>query len=112
MLPCLRRENGSVGEIFAHWPVTDFTGLLAMLKKRGTRLGGATAMYFLRFMGADGFILSRDVVAALVREGVVDKTPTSKRDMDKVQQAFTAWHQETARPLMQISRILACSIDG
>lgn len=111
-LSALSRENGSVGEVFAHWPVTDFTGLLAMLKKRGTRLGGATAMYFLRFMGADGFILSRDVVAALVREGVIDKTPTSKRDMDKVQQAFTAWHQETARPLMQISRILACSIDG
>ena len=32
-------------------------------------------------MGVDSFILSRDVTAALIREGVVDKAPTSKGAM-------------------------------
>ena len=49
---------------------------------------------------------------ALVREGVVDKSPSSKKDMEKVQAAFNEWSDQSGRPLMQISRILACSIDG
>jgi 3-methyladenine DNA glycosylase Tag len=106
----LARENGTAGRVFAEWPAEDYVGLLAMLKKRASRLGGATAMYFLRFMGVDSFILSRDVVAALVRENVVDKTPTSKRDQEKVQAAFNAWREESGRPLTQISRVLACSV--
>lgn len=69
-------------------------------------------MYFLRFMRVDSFILSRDVVAALVREGIVDKTPISKRDLDKVQAAFNEWQSQSERPLTQISRILACSINA
>ncbi len=108
----LAREYGTASSCFAQWPSTDYVGLLALMKKKGSRLGGATAMYFLRFMRVDSFILSRDVVAALLREGVVDKSPTSKRDMDKVQAAFNAWQDQSGRPLTQISRILACSIDG
>lgn len=108
----LARESGSAARVFAEWPSSDFVGLLAMLKKRANRLGGNSAMYFLRFMGVDSFILSRDVSAALVREGVVDKAPTSKKDMEKVQAAFNEWSSQSGRPLMQISRVLACSIDG
>lgn len=108
----LAKENGSAAAVFAHWPSTDYVGLLAMLKKRANRLGGNSAMYFLRFMGVDSFILSRDVGAALIREGVVDKAPSSKKDLDKVQAAFNEWSTQSGRPLMQISRTLACSIDG
>lgn len=107
----LAAEYGSVGKAFGGWPPTDYVGLLAMMKKRGTRLGGSTGMYFLRWMGVDGFILSRDVVRALIREGVVEKEPTSKRDLAAVQDAFSRWSEESGRPMMQISRILACSVE-
>jgi 3-methyladenine DNA glycosylase Tag len=65
----LIREHTSAGDFFADWPHDDFTGLWALLHKRGSRLGGKTAAYFLRQMGWDAPIMSRDVVAALMREG-------------------------------------------
>ena len=104
-------EHGSAGAAIGRWPVEDFAGLLWMLKSRGTRLGGATGMYFLRGMEVDGYILSRDVVRALIREGVVDRQPGGKRDLAAVQAAFNRWRSESGRPLTQISRVLACSIE-
>ena len=106
----LAREHGSAAKIFAEWPSEDYVGLLELLKKRASRLGGNTAQYFLRFMGVDSFIFSRDVVAALIREGVIDKNPSSKRDQLKVQEAFNSWRAESGRPLGHISRVLACSV--
>jgi 3-methyladenine DNA glycosylase Tag len=50
------------------------------------------------------------VCAALVREGVVDKAPISKKDLAAVQAAFNRWHQETGRPYAHLSRILAMSV--
>lgn len=101
--------HGSFGACIARWAADDFTGLLAQLKSDGTRLGGTTGQYFLRFMGVDGFILSRDVVARLIAEGVIDKPPTSKAAMKSVQQAFSSWRAESGRSLKEISRILATS---
>ncbi|HSM19311.1 MAG TPA: 3-methyladenine DNA glycosylase, partial [Hyphomicrobiales bacterium] len=72
---------------------------------------GTSGQYFLRTMGVDGFVLSRDVVRALIREGVVDREPTSQRDLAKVQAAFDHWRAESGRPMAQISRTLACSIE-
>jgi len=107
----LAAEYGSPGKAFGRWPSADYVGLLALLKKRGARLGGNTGPYFLRFMGVDGFILSRDVVARLVAEEVVDKTPTSQKAMAATQQAFNAWRAESGRSLTEISRLLAMSVD-
>ncbi len=106
----LQDEFGSAATCFANWPSDDFIGLLDMLKKRGSRLGGATAQLFLRFLGCDGYVLSTDVVKALIREGIVDKNPTSKGAMKKVQAAFNEWNEESGRPYAHISRILALSI--
>ena len=106
----LARENGSAARFFAAWPVTDMVGLLDVMKKRGTRLGGMTGQYSLRFLGKDCFMLSKDVTAALIGQGVVDKAPTSKRDLAAVQEAFNRWHEQSGRPISQISRVLACSI--
>ena len=105
----LAEEHGSAGRFFADWPNDDIVGLWAFLKKRGSRLGGASGQYFLRFAGIDTPIMSRDVVAALIREGVVDKNPTSQRDLKAVQAAFNAWHAESGRGLAEISRVLAVS---
>ena len=104
------KEHGSFGNFLAAWPETDQVGLMAHLKKHASRLGGATVQYFLRFEGWDAFILSGDVVKALIREGVVDKTPTSRKDMAAVQAAFNAWRAESGRPVREISRILALSV--
>jgi len=106
----LAREHGSAAQVIAAWPSSDYVGLLALLKQQGTRLGGTTGQYALRFLGADGFILSRDVVARLVAEGIVDKTPTSKGALAKVQDAFNGWREQTGRSLKEISRVLAMSV--
>ncbi|MBK0398358.1 DNA-3-methyladenine glycosylase I [Limibaculum sp. M0105] len=106
----LADEHGSVGSFIAAWPASDFAGLLETLKRRGDRLGGLTGQYFLRAMGVDGFVLSRDGVAALIDAGIIDKAPTSKSAMAAVQKAYNAWSQESGLPLMAISRILGLSI--
>ena len=107
----LIREHGSVAKALSGWPSDDYTGLLSMLKKRGSRLGGNTGQYFLRFMGVDGFILSRDVVGRLVAEGLIDKAPTSQKAMAIVQETFNIWRQQSGRSLTEISRVVAMSID-
>lgn len=107
----LCEEHGKpAGKVLGSWPSEDYVGLLALLKKRGSRLGGSTSGYALRHIGKDSFLLSRDVVAALVREGVVDKTPTSRRAMAAVQDAFNTWMNESGHGLTRISRTLAHSV--
>jgi len=106
----LAEEYGSAARFFADWPAEDYAGLLLLLKKRAARLGGTSAQYFLRSMGKDSFILSRDVVTALLREGVVSNDPKSQRDLKLVQAAFNHWQQESGRPLTQISKILAFTV--
>lgn len=111
MLGQLAADHGSAARLFAEWPAADYIGLLDLLKTRGTRLGGTTGQYALRVMGVDGFILSRDVVARLIAEGVIDKAPSSKSALARIQDAFNTWHAQSGRPLAQISRVLAMSID-
>lgn len=103
------RDQGGIGKVVADWPDEDFAGLLEMLKSRGSRLGGSTAQYGLRFIGKSGFILSKDVVDRLVAEGVIDRNPTSKTAMKKVQSPFNQWQNESGRSLTEISRVLAYS---
>ena len=103
-------EHGGFGAFLAGWPASDQVGLLQLFAKRGSRLGGNTGQYFLRFSGWDAFIASGDVVKALIREGVIDKAPTGKAAMQNVQDAFNHWTTETGRSQMEISRILALSI--
>jgi len=104
------KQHGSFGAFLKGWPTSDQIGLMAHLKKHAAHLGGTAAMYFLRFNGWDSFILSGDVVKALIREGVVDKAPTSKAELKAVQAAFNAWTKESKRPQREVSRILALSV--
>lgn len=106
----IAEEHGSFAAFLKSWPTSDQVGLMDYLKKYGSRLGGNSAMYFLRFNGWDAFILSGDVTKALIREGVVDKAPTSKASMRAVQEAFNVWTSQTGRPQREISRILALSV--
>lgn len=103
------KEAGGFGRRIGDWPSTDYVGLLDWIKKNGSRLGGTTGQYALRFMGKDSFILARDVVGCLIAEGVIDKPPTSKKAMAAVQQAFNTWSEQSGQPLNVISRVLAQS---
>ena len=107
----LEDEYGSAAKCIADWPMEDFIGLLDMLKSRGSRLGGNSGQYFLRFLGKDGWVLGRDGIAALIREGVVDKAPTGKGAMKAVQAAYNEWAAQSGRPFSHISRVLALSTD-
>lgn len=104
------KEHGSFGEFLAGWPVSDQPGLLEHFKQHASRLSGSTGQYFLRFTGWDAWIASGDVVKALIREGVIDKPPTSKTALKKVQAAFDVWREQSGRSQTEISRILALSV--
>ena len=60
-------------------------------------------------MGKSAFITSRDVTAALIEAGVIAKPPSSKKDLQAVQDVFNAWSAETGRDLTALSRVLAMS---
>lgn len=103
------RTEGGAGAVFGNWPDSDFIGLLDMIKKRGSRLGGGTGQMVMRFAGRDGFVLSKDVTGRLIAEGVIDKPANSKTALKAVQAAFNDWQQQSGRSLMEISRVLAFS---
>ena len=105
----LAAEHGAAAAFFAAWPDDDFVGLLEVMKKRAARLSGETAMRLFRHMGKASFITSRDVTAALIGAGVIDKPPTGRKDLQAVQDAFNAWARETGRDLTSMSRVLAMS---
>ena len=105
----VRADHSSFQDFLIQWPDDDFVGLWEHLKKHGSRLGGQTGRYFLRFIGYDTPIFSRDVVAALIQADVVDKEPTSKKAQLQAQEAFNAWQQESGRSFKEISRVLAMS---
>lgn len=106
----IKQSHGSFGELIANWPASELVDLFDLFKKRASRMGGASAQYFLRTVGKDTYLYSNDVATALIKENIIDKPPTSKKAKLAVQEAFNHWHQETGRPYCQISRILACSI--
>lgn len=105
------RRSGGFGQFIADWPVEDQIGLMAYLKKHGSRLGGQSALWFLRRVGKDCFIPARDVVVLLRSIGLdIAENPTSKRDLTKIQAQFNEWHIETGLPYSYLSRIAACSV--
>ena len=109
LLVDLAREHGSAAKLFADWPDSDFIGLLDLMKKRAARCHGETAMRFFRTMGKPSFITTRDVAAALIEAGVIEKPPSGRKDFQAVQDAFNAWSEATGRNLTTLSRVLAMS---
>jgi len=110
MVTDLAAKHGSFANMIADWPEQEITELWALLKKQGQQLGGRSGAYFLRQTGKDTFLLTDDVIAALKAQGVIDKAPTAKRDLKKVQDAFNQWQQESGRPMAQISRLLSYTV--
>jgi 3-methyladenine DNA glycosylase Tag len=103
-------EHGSFGKFIAKWPADDMIGLYDVFKQEGSRLGGMSSQWLLRWKGKDTWMLSSDVIKALAKAKVIEKAPTSKKDKQALQTAFNAWAEESGRPLCQISKVLACSV--
>lgn len=105
------KEHGSFGKFLSAWPADDQIGLLDLMAKRGSRLGGKTGQYFLRFIGYDGFVTSSDMVLALRDAGLdIGEQATSKGDLKKIQTQVNDWVKATKLPRVHISRILAMSV--
>ena len=104
-------EHGSFGKFLATWPADDQVGLLEVFAKRGSRLGGFSGQYLLRFLGWDAFVLSGHVMLCLRESGVpLSATGTSKKDLRAAQAQLNAWKEESGLPMAHISRICALSI--
>lgn len=107
----LAAEHGTAAQYFADYPSREFIGLLDDMKRRGAYLGGTTAQYFLRRMGKDSFLLSKDVLAALAREKVFDGSPASKSSRAAIQDAFNEWVADGGQSLTRVSRVLAFTVE-
>lgn len=105
-------KHGSFGQFLVDWPANDQAGLLLWLKKNGSRLGGASAQYFLRMVGYDGYVLSQDVVTALQNHQLMDATPGTQKAVKQAQQVFNQWHKETQLPYAHLSKILSLTVDA
>jgi 3-methyladenine DNA glycosylase Tag len=105
------KAHGSFGTFLSTWPPSDEVGLLELMAKRGSRLGGASGQMLLRFLGYDAFVATKDVAACLRGAGLdIAEAPTSKRDLAKIQEQFNAWAKETGLPYRHMSLICAMSI--
>jgi hypothetical protein len=62
-------------------------------------------------MGKDTFILTKDVIAALVNHKLMASvSPGSKRDLAAVQQVFNRFQEASGYPLAHISRIMSLTV--
>ena len=105
------KEHGSFGKFLAGWPPSDEVGLLELLAKRGSRLGGNSGQMLLRFLGYDAFVATKDLAACLRDAGLdIAVAPTSKGDLLKIQEQFNAWAKETGLPYRHLSLICAMSV--
>ena len=102
------RSNG-FGSYLADWPGDQIVELWFDIAKRFSQMGGNSGPYFLRMAGRDTFILTSDVVDALIRSGAMEGEPKGKRGLQSAQEAFNAWAKESGRPLSEISVVLALS---
>jgi 3-methyladenine DNA glycosylase Tag len=107
----LNEEQGSFVNYLAEWPSDHIIGLWDVFKKRFKQLGGASGSYFLRRIKKDSFLLTSDVIKALMYWGAIDEVPNNKKQKQQVQDCMNEWHEESQRPYCQISMILALSVD-
>lgn len=106
----LTAEGIDFGQLIAEWD-QDITQLWLYISKRFKRMGGQSTPYFLRMVGKDTFVLTNDVVQKLLSIKVIDSKPTSKGDILKVSEFFNELKEESGRPLAQVSKLMALSIE-
>ena len=110
MVKSLSGEHGGFGKFIVSWGAKNQVGLMKLLNEKGNQIGDNTSQYFLRYVGIDGFVMSKDVCQAAIQAGVDIKTkPTSQKDKQALQDAFNFWQEESQMPYTHISKVLAYS---
>ncbi|STQ90675.1 DNA-3-methyladenine glycosylase I [Iodobacter fluviatilis] len=105
------QQHGSFARFLNSYPAARQVELMAFLKTHGSRLGGQTGQWLLRYIGKDAFVLTQDVVLALQQAGLdIPDQPTAKRDLNKIQQLFNDWALETGLPYTHLGKIAAYSV--
>jgi 3-methyladenine DNA glycosylase Tag len=107
----IAEAHGGFGAWLASFPPDQTIALWEELQKRFKQLGGMSGPYYLRMAGKDTFVPTADVTKALKRYAGLDKAFSGKAARRKAQEVFAAYARESGRPLCQISRILALSVD-
>jgi len=111
MIQKLSKEHGGFGKFLVNWGAQDQIGLMKLLNQQGSQVGDNTSQYFLRYVGLDGFIMSKDVCQAAISNGVDMKHPAkSQKDKQTLQDAFNFWHEETKMPYTHLSKVMAYSV--
>ncbi len=105
------QAQGGFVATLADWPSANIVDYWDLLQKQFKHLGGASGPYFLRRIKKDTFLLTQDVIRALLRWGAIDELPKNKKQKRHVQACMNTWQAESRRPYSQVSMILACSID-
>ena len=106
----LSNQHNGFGKFIVSWGAQDQIGLMKFLNTKGNQIGDNTAQYFLRYIGIDGFIISKDVSLAAIEAGVdIKPKPTSQKEKQALQDAFNFWHEESQMPYTHISKVLAFS---
>ena len=103
----IAREYAGFGNFLANWPQNEIVELWFYLKKYGKQLGGNSGPYFLRMVGMDTFLLTTDVVSVVKNEIKINKSPTAKSELLKIQDLFKNWKSESGRAFCEISRIVS-----
>ncbi|WP_415919023.1 DNA-3-methyladenine glycosylase I [Tateyamaria sp. SN6-1] len=106
----LAQEHGSAATLFESWPKHDLIGLIRLLRKRGTRLGGSTCFNALRSAGIDTFVPWTDVAAGLTDLDAIDGQLTSLGDLTAAATFFANWSDASGQSIAQLSQLLALSI--
>ncbi|NMH60286.1 DNA-3-methyladenine glycosylase I [Alteromonas ponticola] len=109
MIKDISHQHGSFAAFVNQFGAGNITQLWRKLKRHGARLGGNTGPYMLRTVGVDTFLLSRDVEDYLRKHDIISGGSYSNRSLEAMDEAFLFWHEQSNRPLQQISRVLAMS---
>ena len=100
-------SHGSFGRWLSKWPPSNAISLWRLLKKEGAQLGGHSGPRFLRMAGYDTFLLTDDVLVALKAHGVIDRAPTTIKELDRLQALFTHWSEQGSCPQAHVSRMIS-----
>src|SRR4029077_20834702 len=98
----IAKEHGSFGKFLANWPADDQVGLMEVLAKRGTRLGGFSGQYFLRFLGWGAVVRQGVALTGWRDSGVPIGTGTSKKDLRLAQAQLNIGAKESALPISHV----------
>ena len=107
----LATAHGGFGAFLASFPADQTITLWDELTTRFKQLGGASGPYFLRQVGKDTFVPTEDVANALKTYAGHDGGFSGKAARRKAQDLICAYATESSRPLCQVSRVLALSVD-